>query len=55
MIKILFHISCVHYLLRGNTADIDFEDECSIVSELDSEDEDWLKELGFLSFIIIYN
>jgi hypothetical protein len=40
MIKISFLICCVHYLLHGNTTDIQFEDECSLVSEFATEDED---------------
>jgi len=55
VIKILFQIYGVHYLLGGNTADIDFEDDNSLLSEFEGKDEHWLKGTGFLSIIIIYN
>jgi len=42
-------------MLPGNNADIVYEDECSLLSEIDGEQEDWLKGMGFLSIIIIYN
>jgi len=44
--KILFQICWVHYLRRGNTADIDFEDESSHLSESESDDENWLERMG---------
>jgi len=53
--KISFQICWVHYLLRGNTADIDFEDDSSHLSESQSEDENWLKATEVLSIIINYN
>jgi len=37
-IKMLFQICRVHYLLHGNTTDIDFEDDSSLFSESESED-----------------
>jgi len=54
-VKILFQICWVHYLLRGNTADIDFEDDNSLLGESEGEDENWLKGTGVLGIIIIYN
>jgi hypothetical protein len=54
-IKILFPICWVHYLLRGNTTDVDFEDDNSLWSESEGADENWLKGMGVLSIIIIYN
>jgi len=45
----------VHYLLHGNAANIHVGDECSHLSEPDSQDEDWLQGMGFLSIISIYN
>ena len=39
VIKILFQIYGVHYLLGGNTADIDFEDDNSLLSEFEGKDE----------------
>jgi len=53
--KILFQMCWVHHLLRGNTADIDFEDDDSHLSESEGEDDHWLKGTGFLRIIIIYN
>jgi len=38
-----------------NTADLDFEDNCGLLSESESEDENGLKGMGVLSIIIIYN
>jgi len=38
-IKILFQICYVHHLLRGNTADIDFEDNNSLLCESEGADE----------------
>ena len=54
-IQIVFPICWVHYLLRGNTADIDVEDNSSLMSESESEDKPWLKGTGFLNITIIYN
>ena len=54
-INILFQICWVQYLLRGNTADIDFRDDDSLLSESEGEDDHWLKGTGFLSIISIYN
>jgi hypothetical protein len=54
-IKILFQICWVHYLLRGNTTDLDFEDDNSLLGESEGEDQNWLKGMGDLSIIIIYN
>jgi len=54
-IKILFQICWVHYVLSGNTADIDFEDDNSHLGESEGEDDHWLKRKGFLSIMIIYN
>jgi len=54
-IKILFQICWVYYLLRRNTADIDYKDNDSFLSESEGEDDHWLKGMGFLSIIIIYN
>ena len=53
--RILFQICSVHYLLRGITADIDFEDDNSLLGESEGADENWLKGTGDLSIIIIYN
>jgi len=53
-INILFQICWVHYLLHGNTADIDSEDDSSLVSKSESQDKNWLKGMGDLSIIIIY-
>jgi len=55
VIKIIFQICWVHYLLCGDTADIDFEDDDSLLSESEGEDHNWLKGMGYLSIIIIYN
>jgi len=44
--KILFQICCVHYLLFGNTAGIDFEDDSSLVSQSESEDKKSLKGMA---------
>jgi hypothetical protein len=38
-IMILFQICRVHHLLRGNTADIDFEDDNSLLGESEGADE----------------
>jgi hypothetical protein len=38
-IKNLFQICSVHYLLRGNTADIDFADDNSLLGESEVGDE----------------
>jgi len=54
-INMLYQICWVHYLLRGNTADIDFQDDNSLLSESESQAENWLKGTGVLSIIIIYN
>jgi len=54
-IKILFQICSVHYLLCGYTADIDFEDDNSLLSQSEGEDEHGLKGMGYWSIIIIYN
>jgi hypothetical protein len=54
-IKILFQICWVHYLLRGNTADVDFEDDNSLLGESEGDDKNWSKGTGVLSNIIIYN
>jgi len=54
-IKILFQICWVHYLLHGITADIDYEDDSSLLSESESEDKNGLKGMGVLSIIINYN
>jgi len=54
-VKILLKIGWVHYSLHGNAADIDSEDESSLLSESDSEDQQWYEGMGFLSIIIIYN
>jgi len=51
----LFQICRVHYLLHGNTTDIDFEDDSSLFSESESEDKNWLKGMWVMSIIIIYN
>jgi len=53
--KIVFQICGVHYLLRGNTTDIDFEDDNCLLGESEGEDENWLKRTGVLSIIVIYN
>jgi len=45
----------VHDQLCGNAADRHFQDDSSLMSESDSEDESWLKGTKFLSIIIIYN
>jgi len=55
VIKMVFQICWVHYLLRRNTADIDFDDDSSWLSESEGEDEHWLKGMEFMSIIIIYN
>jgi len=55
VVKISFAISWLHYLLRRNTADIDFEDDNSLLGESKGEDKHWLKGTGFLSIIIINN
>jgi hypothetical protein len=39
VIKILFQICWVHYLLRGDTADVDFEDDNSLLGESGGADE----------------
>jgi len=39
MIKILFQICRVHDPLRGNTAEIDFADDNSLLGESESGDE----------------
>jgi hypothetical protein len=54
-IKSFFQIRWVHYLLWGNTADIDLEDDSSLLSESESQDENWLKGTRVLSIVIIYN
>jgi len=41
--------------MRGNTADIDFEDDDSLLSESEGENDHWLKGTGFLNIIIINN
>ena len=46
-IKSIFQICWVHYLLRGNATDIDFEDESSLLRESGSEEEHWLNGMGF--------
>jgi hypothetical protein len=38
-IKIFFQICWVHYLLRGDTADVDFEDDNSLLGESGGADE----------------
>jgi hypothetical protein len=38
-IKRLFQICCDHYLLDGNTTDIDFEEDCCLLSKSESQDE----------------
>jgi hypothetical protein len=53
--KIYFQICWVHYLLRGNTTDFDFEVNNSLLGESEGEDENQLKGTGVLSIIIIYN
>jgi len=45
----------VYYLLHGNCADIDFEDNNSRLGESEGEDESSLKGKGVLGNIIIYN
>jgi len=50
-IMILFQMCWVHYLLPGSTADIDFENDDSLLSVSDGEDDHWLKGTGFLSII----
>ena len=52
---ISFQICWVHYVLHRNTADNDFEDDDSFLSESEREDDHWLKGTEFLSIIIIYN
>jgi len=54
-IKILFQICWVHCLLRENTADIDYEDDNSLLGKSDGEDKNWLNGTGVVSIIIIYN
>jgi hypothetical protein len=53
--KNLFQIGWVHYLLHGNTTDVDFEDDNGLLGEPDSADKNLLKGTGVLSIIIIYN
>jgi hypothetical protein len=55
VIMILFQICWVYFLQCGNTADIDFEDKSSLLSESESQDKHWLKGTVFLSIIIICN
>jgi len=55
VMKIFFQNGWVHYLLQGNTTDIDFEDDSSLLSESESENENWLMGMGVLSIIIIHN
>ena len=38
-VKILFEICWVHYSLRGNTADVDFEDNDSLLGESEGADK----------------
>jgi len=38
-IKISFQIHCLHYLLGGNSANIDCEDDDSLSSESECEDD----------------
>ena len=45
----------VHYLLRGNAADIHDVDKSSILSKPDGHDQNWLKGTSYLSIFIIYN
>jgi len=40
--------------MPGNTADIDFEDDNSLLGESDGADENWLKGTGVSINIIIY-
>jgi len=54
-INIVFQLCWILYSLGGNTADIDFEDDSSFLSESDSMGKNWLKGTGVLSIIIIYN
>jgi len=52
---ILFQIYWVHYRLCDNSVEIDFEHNSSLLSESDSEDENWLKGTGVLNILIIYH
>jgi len=54
-IKILFQICWVYYLLRWDTADVDFEDDNSLLGESGGADENWSKGTGVLSINIRYN
>jgi hypothetical protein len=54
-IKILFQICWEHYLLCGDTADVDFEHDNSLLGEAGGADENWSKGTGVLSIILIYN
>jgi hypothetical protein len=45
-INISFQICWVHYVLHGNTADIDFECDNSLLSEYEGEDDNGLNGMG---------
>jgi len=53
--KILFQICGVHYLLCGNSADVDFEDDNNLLGESGGAYKNWSKGTGVLSILIIYN
>jgi len=55
MIKIVFQICCDNYVLCGNTADIDFEEDNSHLGESEGAEENSMKGTGVLSILIIYN
>ena len=54
-IKISFQICRVHYLMRENSTDVDFEDDNSLCGEFEVADEHWVKGTGVLSIITRYN
>jgi len=49
-IKILFQICRVHYLVHANTADIDFEDDRSLLSESGSEEDKLIESNGIVEY-----
>jgi hypothetical protein len=54
-IDTVFQINSVHNLLGINTADIDFEDASSLLSESESQEENTLTGTGVLSININYH
>jgi hypothetical protein len=54
-IDTVFQINSVHNLLGRNTADIDFEDNSSLLSESESQEENTLTGTGVLSTNINYH